>query len=240
MCADIYIYIYNIRSVYKTYICTKLWSCSRVKYRVLQSSVQYCAQRIVTLGYIFLCRLETSGKLMDLSHKNGTLRVNYSDRLVSLLREVRQLTGLGYPIPAKIQQCANTAQKFYKHAIVLKQVSIRTYTVMHTYTQVALFIYKFIKNHLQVAHFYNTIHNQMLPCQQAMMLDSALAFEKLVKSPKPGQNAPDSAFQVTWDNPKELEAYIDKLHSAAEKLTTQNRRLRKHHQQISDKVKYII
>lgn len=62
---------------------------------------------------------------MDLSHKSGTLRVNYSDRLVSLLREVRQLTGLGYPVPAKIQQCANTAQKFYKHAIVLKQVQFQ-------------------------------------------------------------------------------------------------------------------
>lgn len=67
-------------------------------------------------------RLETSGKLMELQHKKGTLRVNYSDRLVRLLREVRQLTGLGYPVPAKIQHCATTAHKFYKHAIILKQV----------------------------------------------------------------------------------------------------------------------
>lgn len=69
------------------------------------------------------------------------------------------------------------------------------------------------------------------------MLDAALAFEKLVKTPKPGQAVTDaSAFQVSWDNPKELESYIQKLQSAAERLTTQNRRLRKSHQIVSDKV----
>lgn len=38
----------------------------------------------------------------------------------------------------------------------------------------------------QVAHFYNTIDQQMIPSQQAMMLDTALAFEKLIKKPKAG------------------------------------------------------
>ena len=42
--------------------------------------------------------------------------------------------------------------------------------------------------YLQVAHFYNTIDSQMIPCQQAMMLNSALAFEKLIKNPKAGEN----------------------------------------------------
>ena len=40
---------------------------------------------------------------------------------------------------------------------------------------------------LQVAHFYNTIDQQMIPSQQAMMLDSALAFERLIKNPKAGE-----------------------------------------------------
>lgn len=40
---------------------------------------------------------------------------------------------------------------------------------------------------MQVAHFYNTIDQQMIPSQQAMMLDSALAFERLVKNPKAGK-----------------------------------------------------
>lgn len=67
---------------------------------------------------------------MDLDHVDGRLKIQYSDRLVSLLREVRQLASLGFAIPAKIQQAANTADKFYRHAIVLKQVRVcaRTHT----------------------------------------------------------------------------------------------------------------
>lgn len=38
----------------------------------------------------------------------------------------------------------------------------------------------------QVAHFYNTLDQQMISCQQPMMLNSAIAFEKLVKNPKTG------------------------------------------------------
>uniref|UniRef100_A0A914SAG4 Dynein heavy chain tail domain-containing protein n=1 Tax=Parascaris equorum TaxID=6256 RepID=A0A914SAG4_PAREQ len=49
--------------------------------------------------------------------------VNYSDRLVKLLREVRQLGSLGFIIPSKIIGCASVAEKFYKYAIVLKQLS---------------------------------------------------------------------------------------------------------------------
>uniref|UniRef100_A0A2C9LQ20 Dynein heavy chain tail domain-containing protein n=3 Tax=Biomphalaria TaxID=6525 RepID=A0A2C9LQ20_BIOGL len=65
--------------------------------------------------------LETSGKLMELNHKDGKLRVNYSDRLVTLLREVRQLSSIGFSVPAKIQQVAETAQKFYRYGVILKQ-----------------------------------------------------------------------------------------------------------------------
>jgi dynein heavy chain 2 len=66
--------------------------------------------------------LETTGKLMNMEQKKGTLFVNYSDRLVKLLREVRQLSSLGFAVPSKILSCAVTAEKFYKYAIVLKQV----------------------------------------------------------------------------------------------------------------------
>lgn len=89
----------------------------------------------------------------------------------------------------------------------------------------------------KVAHFYNTIDQQMIPSQQAMMLDSALAFERLIKNPKHGSKDSSGKVQVTWDNPTELEAYIDKLQAAADRLTSENRRLRKCHFNISDKVK---
>ena len=37
-----------------------------------------------------------------------------------------------------------------------------------------------------MAHFYNTIDRQMIPSQQAMMLDAAMAFEHIIKNPKAG------------------------------------------------------
>ena len=60
---------------------------------------------------------------MELSHSDGKLVVHYSDKLVTLLREVRQLAALGFIIPGKIQSTANTAQQFYRHGVILKQVS---------------------------------------------------------------------------------------------------------------------
>ncbi|VIO85992.1 Uncharacterized protein BM_BM17891 [Brugia malayi] len=137
--------------------------------------------------------LETSGKLMSIEQKGGNLIVNYSDRLVRLLREVRQLIGLGFVLPQKIIECANTGEQFYKYAIILKQV----------------------------AHFYNSVDQQMLPCQQAMMLDEALAFEKLILSGKKGEEATTNA--VSWNNPKHLQEFIEKLQAAAERLTLHNR-----------------
>ncbi|VDK47915.1 unnamed protein product [Anisakis simplex] len=136
--------------------------------------------------------LETSGKVMSIEQRHGTLNVNYSDRLVRLLKEVRQLTSLGFNVPSKIIKCANLGEKFYKSAIVLKQV----------------------------AHFYNTIEQQMLPCQQAMMLDEALAFEKLVIAEK-GSDAPIA--NLTWNDPKQLDNFIGKLQQAAERLSVRNR-----------------
>ncbi|MXQ96699.1 hypothetical protein E5288_WYG013272 [Bos mutus] len=99
-----------------------------------------------------LC-IEANSRIMELDPNDGSLKVHYSDRLVVLLREVRQLSALGFVIPAKIQQVANIAQKFCKQAIILKQV----------------------------AHFYNSIDQQMIQSQRPMMLQSALAFEQIIK-----------------------------------------------------------
>lgn len=45
--------------------------------------------------------------------------------------------------------------------------------------------------------------------------------------------------QITWDNPKELEGYIQKLQNAAERLATENRKLRKWHTTFCEKVYFI-
>ncbi len=66
---------------------------------------------------------------MELSHKDGKLRVHYSDKLVTLLREVRQLAAFGFSIPSKIQHVSNSAQKFYKHGVILKQVNTYVHTI---------------------------------------------------------------------------------------------------------------
>ncbi|XP_077466766.1 cytoplasmic dynein 2 heavy chain 1 isoform X1 [Stigmatopora argus] len=152
--------------------------------------------------------LQASDRVMELDHADGRLKIHYSDRLVILLREVRQLSALGFPIPAKIQLAANTADKFHRQAIVLKQV----------------------------ANFYNTIDQQMIPSQRPMMLTLALAFEQVIKNPRSQSKESGSKLHITWNNPKELEVYISKLQSATEKLSTENRKLRKWHTDFTDKV----
>ncbi|KAF4787703.1 hypothetical protein TURU_168391 [Turdus rufiventris] len=151
-----------------------------------------------------LC-IQANSPVMELDPISGALNILYSDRLVTLLREVRQLSALGFAIPAKIQHVANTAQKFCKQAVILKQV----------------------------AHFYNSIDQQMIGSQKPMMLQSALAFEQIIKHSK---SRPGGKAQITWDNPKELEAYIQKLQAAAERLSTENRKLRKWHTNFIQKV----
>lgn len=80
------------------------------------------SNKLLLYLHISYYSLETSGRLMELSHKDGKLRVHYSDKLVTLLREVRQLAAFGFSIPSKIQHVSNSAQKFYKHGVILKQV----------------------------------------------------------------------------------------------------------------------
>ena len=70
----------------------------------------------------FLFSLQTNGRLMELGHADGKLKVHYSERLVTLIREVRQLAALGFTIPPKIQKTADVANKFYRHGVILKQV----------------------------------------------------------------------------------------------------------------------
>lgn len=46
---------------------------------------------------------------------------------------------------------------------------------------ISLFTYLIMCYLLQVAHFYNTIDQQMIPSQRPMMLGLALAFEQVIK-----------------------------------------------------------
>lgn len=79
--------------------------------------------------------------------------VNYSSAFVNLNNEVRQLSALGYKIPAQIEEVNENAKRFLKFARELEQI----------------------------AHFHNTVGDRMIPSQRPMMLISALNFSKLVQ-----------------------------------------------------------
>ena len=128
--------------------------------------------------------LETNGRLMELNHGDGKLYVNYGDRLVTLLREVRLLSGMGFAVPPKIQRVSDVGDKFYRHGVILKQVKscsnlicCARRTVLHECCV------------QQVAHFYNTIDHQMIACQKSMMLHSAIDFERIIKNPRTGSTS---------------------------------------------------
>ena len=95
------------------------------------------------------------------------------------------------------------------------------------------------QSHYQVAHFYNTIEQQMLPCQQAMMLEQALRFERLLM-PKGARESGSTGVTITWDDPARLQAYITQLQEAAVALTTQNRALRAAHAEIAARVRALV
>lgn len=63
-----------------------------------------------------------------------------------------------------------------------------------------------------------------------MLETYARALESIIKHPKgtKSRNAGDKT-TITWSNPQELEAYIAKLQAAADRLTSENRKLRKYH-----------
>jgi dynein heavy chain 2 len=110
----------------------------------------------------------------------GELVVHYSEKLVILLRECRQLSELGYTIPKAIGDAVATGERFYRYGLKLKQV----------------------------ANFYNTMGEQMIPSQMGMLLTEAQYFERVIKENK----------GVTWNNPEICDRYMSDLMQAAEKV----------------------
>ena len=114
--------------------------------------------RTLTLAH----SLQTSGRLMELSHKDGKLRVHYSDKLVTLLREVRQLAAFGFSVPTKIQHTANTAQKFYRHGVILKQVRVRMYICTTSYVISYNYIQSSVNSILSYVEHHSPFFSRLL------------------------------------------------------------------------------
>ena len=150
--------------------------------------------------------LDITGKLMELDLSDGILKVGFSDKLVSLIKEVRQLLEYGFEVPKTIKTVASEGKKYCKEAITLKQV----------------------------ANFYNNMSSQILESQKRMLLGEALAFEEVVKSTKSLQNG-----KLTWNSSNEVADYIKMVQKAANDLMGENRKLRKVHFEILEKIKEI-
>jgi len=70
-----------------------------------------------------------------------------------------------------------------------------------------------------------------------MLLQSTLEFEKIVKrEKKKGGFGGAKGNEVTWENPVELDTYINEVQIAANSLIRENRKLRRVHMNVVDKI----
>ncbi len=62
-----------------------------------------------------------SGQLMEFDYEaGGLLKVNYSEKLVTLTKDARVLGEHGFNIPGQIFTMTQNAKKFYKEGVTLK------------------------------------------------------------------------------------------------------------------------
>lgn len=133
--------------------------------------------------------LKTSAKVMSFDQKDGRLVVHYSEQLIIVLREARQLSALGFAIPPNVEKALATAHKFYHQAMRLKQV----------------------------ANFYNTIEDQIINSQSGMLLQEADAFEKVVKDQKKTKDGQDISWNSTQELAEYTEKLYTAMHNLSKK-----------------------
>ncbi|KAE9115561.1 Cytoplasmic dynein 2 heavy chain 1 [Phytophthora fragariae] len=158
--------------------------------------------------------LRLRGRLMQIDKQSGDLVVNFSEFLVTLLRDVRQLTELSSQqtgdawVPTRVRQVAEEAEKYYRFGVTLQKV----------------------------ANFYNSIEAQIIDEQKPMLLDSLLAFEDAVQRPgiAQNQNQKTKSKDVTWANLDECDEYVNQLQTAADRLAAENRRFKRAHEKLGE------
>lgn len=69
--------------------------------------------------------LKLNDRIMELDLKNAILRVNYSEKLILLVREMRQLTELGFrkEVPQEVVEACELGRKYFKEALSLKRIA---------------------------------------------------------------------------------------------------------------------
>ena len=138
--------------------------------------------------------------------QSGVLVVNFSEALVRFLREVRQLDELGFEIP---RNSTNRSKSIADKALEAER-----------YYRYGILLKK-------TANFYNGLAEQMIDVQEQLLLASLDAFVTLSK-----QSGGKSGKEISWNNPSDCENYIRSLEEAAEKLSSENKYLRKVHENL--------
>jgi len=155
--------------------------------------------------------LELTGRIMEIEKVSGVLKVKYNEKkIVTLIKDVRQLTELGHKIPKDLNQIIENVRKFYREGVTLRQV----------------------------ANFFNNMSSEIMECHATMLLRPTVAFEKIISSKaKGGKDAfGNAAKDVTWTSPVELEEYIQAVQEASNVLIKENRKVRKMHMNIVENI----
>jgi dynein heavy chain 2 len=152
--------------------------------------------------------LKLSDRIMELDLKNAILTVNYSEKLILLIREIRQLTELGYrkEIPQEVMEACEQGRKYFKEALSLKKI----------------------------ANFYNNMSDEIMDSQKGMIVEELVYFEECVKSVKLSVKTKNKNDYISWDNPDYLDSYIQNLNTATNNLLKENSRIRNLHIRVID------
>lgn len=164
--------------------------------------------------------LDAAGRVVDFD-RDGNIVVRYSEGLVVLVRDVRQLAEKGFAVPSRIRSAAGEAEALYRFGVQLQKV----------------------------ASCYNTLGSEIIAQQKPMLLEPLLAFERLVQESagaaasgaaapggRPGGAAAPAAAAVTWADPKRCSEFVEALQRAADRVAGQNRRLRGVHARLAEEV----
>jgi dynein heavy chain 2 len=145
--------------------------------------------------------MQLTGSL--LGWREGILVVNFPESIVRFLRDYRQLDELGFELPkpgGKRRTIADFAIDSEK------------------YFRFGILLKK-------TANFYNSISEQIVDVQEQLLLGSLTSFGNLVSN-----STGKGRGSLTWSSPGECESFVKTLQSAAEKLSSENRALRKVHE----------
>ena len=112
------------------------------------------------------------------------------------------MSALGLPMSSKVQKSCQKAAKFYRAGVLLQQV----------------------------ANFYNSIGEEMIPSTKPMLLTRAIKFEAAIK------NITNENNQMRWEKPDELERFSRKLQKISEDFKAENNRIKSEHEQLQKSV----